>query len=63
MNLDSHAYVLELQNAFDEGKDHFGYARSYGRMCGFLTSALSQLNLNEEQVATLNRMLEVAKMP
>ena len=63
MKFDSYSYVVELQNAFKVGNDDFSYGRSYGRMCGFLTSALALLNLDEKQIAELNRMLEVAKMP
>ena len=61
MKFDSYSYVVELQNAFKVGNDDFSYGRSYGRMCGFLTFALAQLDLNDKQVAELNRMLEVAK--
>lgn len=60
---DAHFFMNDLTKVCDNnGLDGwYGQSVSAGRMIGFFTSALPQLNLNEEQVATLNRMLETAK--
>lgn len=65
MKFEAYKFVKEVSDACDETTRYdsgtLNYTRAYGKFVGFMTFALSNMDLNDAQVAEFNRCLEVLK--